>query len=95
MKKEFKVVYVIPSIQDSKGNCISDDTEVTVRILLDVSKLYCPEEIIGKSGKTLKTRCKVQYQDVGTMIIKCPYEKIRDLILNDNSRMVIKGFNNK
>ena len=87
MEKEFKIRNILfKEDVDGKKHILSSNQ--TTKILLDVTKIRAPEQVVGAKGKVLKNACRIQYEDIGELILAHPYEEIRDLKV----KPIIRGF---
>lgn len=59
-----------------------------VKMLLNISKIHVPEQIIGRYDKILKSKCRIRYDDMGDIILYHSFDEIVKL----KRIPIVKGF---
>ena len=91
MLREVKIIVDLYG-ENSEGEPYIIKENVQTNCVMDMNDIKGPfEHFSEKTGKPYKKKCKVQHNDLGTVVLSHPYNEVKQWILP----MKIKGFHTK
>lgn len=88
---DLKMISNLYTEEDEKGESKLIKKNIRTKINVDIDNIEYPTQIFNAKGRVLKTQCKVQLKDIGSLTVNHPYEFIKRL-KDIREHVQIKGF---